>query len=129
LLRACRQNHAAGQFQLGELYFEGRGIDKDIVEAFTWWKKAGEAGHAGAQYRLGLMYENGTGVGKDLTKALEWYKLASSNGDSQAATRHNLVASIVASQGKAPRRSCADSTIESEKHSTPWYLNADRNDY
>jgi TPR repeat protein len=126
LLKACRQNHVAGLFRLGEIYFEGRGIDRDLVEAFTWWKKAAAAEHAGAQYKLGLMYENGTGVGKDLKKALAWYKLASGNGDSQATIRSKLLDSIAAGQDKTSAQTGSDKTAKSKQQTTPWFLNSDR---
>ena len=41
------------QYELGKLYFNGRGVEKSYTEAFKWYKKAAEKGLPAAQYSLG----------------------------------------------------------------------------
>ncbi|MDR2168648.1 MAG: hypothetical protein LBP59_00720 [Planctomycetaceae bacterium] len=36
------------QFKLGNRYYNGDGVSKNVEEALTWWKKAGLRGHQGA---------------------------------------------------------------------------------
>ena len=40
---------------LGEMYEEGRGVDKDEKEAVRWYRKAAEKGDKEAQKRLGQL--------------------------------------------------------------------------
>ena len=72
------------QFNLGVCYEFGRGVEKDEVKAFEWYKKAAEWGYAKAQFKLGICYEFGKGVERDERKAFEWYKEAVEQGDVEA---------------------------------------------
>ena len=76
------------QFNLGQLYRDGKGTDKNYEIAAKWYKRAANQGHSKAQYNLGIMYNNGYGVEKDQKKALDWYKLAALGGNSSA--QYNL---------------------------------------
>ena len=58
---AAGQNRDA-QFMLGVLHEGGYGVDKNLVEAVSWYLKAAEAGLASAQYNLGIFYQFGQGV-------------------------------------------------------------------
>lgn len=40
--------HAAAQFDLGWLYFNGRGVKKDKTQAYYWWNKAHKNGYKDA---------------------------------------------------------------------------------
>lgn len=44
------------------LYFEGKGVHKDYVEAAKWFRRAANQGRAEAQQNLGGMYSRGQGV-------------------------------------------------------------------
>ena len=44
---------------------EGCGVDKNVLSAVEWFRKAAEQGHADAQLMLGMMYEEGCGVDED----------------------------------------------------------------
>ena len=50
------------QYNLGLMYFNGRGVAQDDVEAVAWYRQAAGQGHAKAQTRLGVMYDTGKGV-------------------------------------------------------------------
>jgi TPR repeat protein len=41
---SAEQGYAEAQFNLGEMYEEGRGVARDIAEALEWYKKACENG-------------------------------------------------------------------------------------
>ena len=68
------------QFNLGVMYENGRGVEKDEAEAVKWYRKAAEQESAVAQFYLGVMYANGRGVAKDEEEAVKWYRKAAANG-------------------------------------------------
>jgi TPR repeat protein len=59
---------------------ERPGVKKDDALAFSWFRKAAEAGDAYAQYQVGVSYEHGLGVEKSKEDACNWYKKARITG-------------------------------------------------
>ncbi len=72
------------QYQIATRFYEGEGVEKNMVEAVAWYKKAAGLNHPRAQYRLGLMYEFGRGIPHDHGKAVEWLKKAEKSGIKEA---------------------------------------------
>lgn len=73
------------QMLLGQLYFNGEGVGKDIQAALYWYEKAADQGLVDAQYRLGSLYFDGkSDIPKDYDKAYQWLKLALDNGQNDA---------------------------------------------
>ena len=68
------------QFYLGTMYEEGRGVDRDEIEAYEWYLRAASRGHVDAQTNLGIMYFSGTGVVQSYDKAYEWFSSAARAG-------------------------------------------------
>ena len=56
---AANKGHARAQFNLGEMYENGRGVKQDSKEAVRWYRKAAGQEHASAQFNLGVMYYHG----------------------------------------------------------------------
>jgi uncharacterized protein len=81
---AAEQGNIKAQYHLGLMYYEGKGVTKDLEKAFHWFKKAAEQGDIKAQYHLGSCYELGLGVTKDLEKAFHWFKKAAEQGHARA---------------------------------------------
>lgn len=78
---AAEQGDAAAQYNLGEMYENGRGgLRKNEAEAVRWYRKAAEQGYARAQYNLGEMYKNGRGVPRNEAEAVKWYRQAAKQG-------------------------------------------------
>jgi hypothetical protein len=75
------------QGKIGYAYEYGKGTEKDLEQAVTWYRKAALQGSAYGQYNLGDMYEHGKGVKKDLQRAARWYRKAAEQGDSSAQYR------------------------------------------
>ena len=69
-LSAADQGYARAQAILGDMYFEGHGVDQNYAEAMRWYRKAADQGEAKAQFNLGVMYENGQGVDQDNAEAM-----------------------------------------------------------
>jgi TPR repeat protein len=78
------QGNAGAQHNLGDAYYNGKGVAKDYKKAIEWWYKAATQGLWQAQYNLGVMYKNGYGVAKDYRQALYWYKKAAAQGHAGA---------------------------------------------
>ena len=79
---------AIAQYNLGVLYNEGAGTERNYHEAFKWFRLAADQGDADAQNNLGIMYYEGQGVGKNYTQAFHWYNLAAEQG--HVAAQYNL---------------------------------------
>jgi TPR repeat protein len=72
---------AVAQLNLGNAYYNGRGVPQDYVEAVSWYRTAADQGVAGAQFYLGNAYYNGRGVPQDYVEAHKWRNLAASRAD------------------------------------------------
>lgn len=76
---------------LGIMYLDGRGVDKDINRGVEFMRSAADDGYVRAQYRLGELYEQGMGVAQDEAQALEWYRKAAQGGYTPAQLQLGLM--------------------------------------
>ncbi|MGD8569345.1 MAG: hypothetical protein PVJ39_14755 [Gammaproteobacteria bacterium] len=84
-LVAATDGDPAAQMLLGQLYFKGEGVEKDIATALYWYEKAASQGFGEAQYRLGSLYFTGKdNIPKDYNKAYQWLSQAAENGKPEA---------------------------------------------
>ena len=89
LIRLAEEDFdVTAQYDLGAMYYQGRGAPLDYTEAAKWYRMAAEQGSADAQYTLGLMYRLGRGVPRDDAEAAKWYRMAAEQGDADA--QYNL---------------------------------------
>ena len=65
-----------GAYGMGVLYFQGKGVPKDMEKSSHWFQIAAQKGYAPAQYNLGNAYLYGRGIGKDLDQAERWWRKA-----------------------------------------------------
>ncbi|HWA43314.1 MAG TPA: SEL1-like repeat protein [Hypericibacter adhaerens] len=77
---------ARAQVMMGDLYYYGNGVAKDLAEALRWYRKAADQGDAQAQYYVGYAYRYGESVTEDDAEAARWFKLAAGQNyaDAQA---------------------------------------------
>ena len=94
---AALKNDAYGQFQVGNMYFNGQGVVQDYAEALRWYKLAAAQGYVGAQHNLGNMYYKGLGVVQEYAEAARWFKLAAAQG--YVGAQYNLGIGYNAGQG------------------------------
>ena len=80
----AKEGNAFAQFNLGQMYREGKGVLKDYKEAVRWYTKAANQGNAKAQTNLGYMYHFGQGVSQDYKEAVKWYRKAANQGIASA---------------------------------------------
>jgi len=84
--KTANQEDGKAEYELGEKYFEGKGVPQDYAEAAEWYQKAAEIGNPNAQYKLGRMYQGygGEGIHTDIKKAFKWYHIAAKRGLAEA---------------------------------------------
>lgn len=73
-----------GQFHLGQMYMEGAGTKKNVLEAMDLYRKSAEQGNAEAQLCLGCLYMHGNGVKKCNHMAIKWLQMAADQQDTKA---------------------------------------------
>lgn len=71
---------------LGHLYENGIGVERDFKKSFELYQRAADAGVPVGQFNLGEAYAQGRGPKQDAIEALKWYMLAAAGGDSDAAS-------------------------------------------
>lgn len=81
----AESGHVDAQFNMGLLYDNGVGVERDLARAAEWYRRAAEAGDRTAQSYLGEMYARGHGVETDYAEAVEWYRKAALQRDGLAA--------------------------------------------
>lgn len=72
------------QCNLGNYYYDGKGVEKDFCQAFKLYYSSAMQGFAPAQYQLAFCYINGEGVAKDKNEGIKWLKKAARKGDENA---------------------------------------------
>lgn len=78
----------ASQRNLGLLYLEGLGVEKDPARAARWFRLAAEQSFAPAAAHLSVLYLQGLGVPQDRGKAAEYMRIAAEGG--LAESQYNL---------------------------------------
>ena len=85
------------QHNLGVMYYNGRGLERNFTEAAKWFRRAAERGVAEAQSSLGYMYQKGEGVTQDYAQSTRWYRKAAEQEFAWA--QHSLAAAYAAGEG------------------------------
>jgi uncharacterized protein len=100
----AEQGGASAQFNVGQMYFLGRGVPQDYAQALKWHTLAAEQGNASAQSVLGSMYAAGRGVRQDFVQAYMWHALAAEGGDHGRFLRDERVARDEAARHMTPEQ-------------------------
>jgi TPR repeat protein/ubiquitin-protein ligase len=91
IIEEVHQAAGAGDVQaqrsLGEFYFDGLGVQKDLSKAAMWWSKAAEYDDTEAQLGVGICHYYGQGVRQDRVKGAEWFRKAAEKGHMNAQFR------------------------------------------
>ncbi len=99
LLQAAQRGDPNAQFQIGDLFMTGRGVQRDPAAAAGWYRAAAQQGHAAAAGNLGVLYANGWGVPQSDAEAVNWFQMAANAG--AAGGENNLGAMYIAGRGVA----------------------------
>lgn len=93
LLKAlAEQGSGKAQHNLGALFLEGRGVERDVGEALKWFRQAALRGVALSQHNLGALYLKGEVVARDAAEAGKWFRMAAEQGDPRS--QHSLGAML-----------------------------------
>lgn len=77
LLDLALKGNAIACTELGERYYSGSNVDKDIDTALAYFNQAANLGYSVAEYILGKLYDEGQVVSHDGTLSFTYYKKAS----------------------------------------------------
>jgi hypothetical protein len=75
-LAAAETGDRDSQYELGNMYTRGVGVEIDTARAIAAYESAAGQGHNKAAYRLGLIHYEGNGVATDMPAALRWFRSA-----------------------------------------------------
>lgn len=80
----AEQGNFAAQLIVGMCYYTGEGVEKDVIQAASWFRKAADQDYPYAQGMIGYCYQHGEGVEKDEAQAVAWYRKAADQGNGLA---------------------------------------------
>ena len=80
----AQRGDADAQYNLGLLYMNGLGVEKNDRMALMWFIRAGQQGLADAQYNAGVMFYLGKGVYPSYITAVKWWQLAAEKDHANA---------------------------------------------
>jgi len=78
----AEKGNADAQVYLGHSYANGLGVEKDMGQAMSWYRKAALNGHTQTQCDIGVRYlYGGMGVAKDEIEAYAYFALAATSNE------------------------------------------------
>ena len=80
----AKAGDSTAQYNLGNMYYNGEGVQTSYAEAVKWYRKAAEQGHAGAQSDLAHRYESLTRVRMSNDEEFMWLSKAAEQGHAGA---------------------------------------------
>lgn len=80
-------NNSVSLEELGEAYFHGKGVSKDLQKSFEFFRQSAEMGSSRGQSWVGYMYQTGQGVETDYGEAVRWTRMAAEQGRAFDANR------------------------------------------
>jgi TPR repeat protein len=78
------QQELADDTAKGLKYERGDGVQADLVQAASWYRKAAEHNYPPAALNLGIMYMSGRGAEHDDAEAVKWFRVAADGGLAEA---------------------------------------------
>jgi len=85
----AEQGDATAQYDLANMFFDGKGVKQDFSESLAWFKKSAEGGNANAQFVLGSIFTkinpNLVGIVKlNYVEGVKWLRKAAEQGYEEA---------------------------------------------
>jgi TPR repeat protein len=72
------------EYRLGQKYFDGDGVQRDVSQAIAWFRRAADAGDLMSPYWLGMTYAFDDDVSKDSAESLRWLRIGADRGNADA---------------------------------------------
>jgi tetratricopeptide (TPR) repeat protein len=76
----AKKGDSKAQYQLANMYMDGKGVTQDFSKAIQLYELSANQGLIEAQHYLGVIYDKGRGTSQDDVKARTWYRLAAEGG-------------------------------------------------
>lgn len=95
--RNLSQSDATVQNNIGIMYMDGRGVQRNMPLAVQWLARSAANGSSLGQNNLGGLYRDGKGVNRDFGKALTYFSASAAQGN--AAGQLNLGLMYMYGQG------------------------------
>jgi hypothetical protein len=104
--KAAELKHPIAMHNLGVLYLNGNGVERDYSAARVWFEMAAQAGITESLREVGILYETGKGAPRDYHKAMFYYQKGVEAGEASA--HSNLGSMYLKGLGipKNQRRAC-----------------------
>ena len=84
LVKLAKASNTDAMHRVGDRYYRGIGVTKNIELAFEWYLKGASLGDSWCRNRVGEFLRDGKGTDIDLTKSVFYFKLASKQGNINA---------------------------------------------
>ncbi len=84
LATIASESNSDAMRRLGNYYYDGIGVEKDLEKAFMWYRRGAKFGDMSCVSRLGEMFRDGKGTPADLTEAIRNYLIAARLGNAGA---------------------------------------------
>lgn len=84
LTQAAHQGNAMAQYNLGDMYYFGFGVEKNVMAAFEWYLAATAKRHPHAHYMIALLQAKGELGQVDESQIRYWLNEGASYGDPSA---------------------------------------------
>jgi TPR repeat protein len=84
LYLSADQENAMALLHLGLRSYKGKGVYKDLKQAFDYFKRAADLGNASAQFNVGDMYKEGVVTEIDPAESFKYTKLSADQGHASA---------------------------------------------
>lgn len=78
---AAKRGHIQAAYEVGSMYFEGRGVTLSQKKSHHWLLRAAKKGYAPAQFGVSIAFKEGIAVEPSLEKAFHWALKAAKQGD------------------------------------------------
>ncbi len=89
--KACSDGMAVACQNLGDLYYKGKKVKQDYLEAANYYGKACDSGYVGGCSALAFMYEEGQGIKPNDAKAVKLYAKACAGYDFKGCHRSGMM--------------------------------------
>ena len=116
LIKSAQEGNATAQFNLGVMYFDGKEVPQNFLEAAKWYGRAADQGDKQAQFNLGLMCYRGTGIPQNYHYAYELFSLAAAQGDERAKQGMTAILLEAPAEQAAEIRKLAGETTDATRH-------------
>lgn len=78
------EGNAKAEYNLGQMYIGGDGVQQDVGEAQKWYRRSAEHGFVEAQYTLGALHFRRIAALQSHEEAIAWYRKAAEQGHARS---------------------------------------------